>query len=931
MIAPARWIAWSALMTGAVVPLCGTGARGQAPDSLASDTAVRRFGGDSVPATGAWLPRLQVGAYIGTIRADSIVPTAPIFQFTDLLTARLPSVDVQSGGGMSGSGARIIIRGGGSIIAGSDPVVYLDGVRIAADPSRAGVTGQPVSFTPGPLQMGRLEDLSPNEIERVDVLTGPAATTQYGLDSWNGVVLVTTRRPNAGAPHWSAYAEDGVLSPPAPRVEDNYMPWGHPVGGGGESYCAIWEQAAHSCVIDSVTHYSPLRDAAATPFTNGSRDRFGLQVGGGVGPGRYFVSGDRQSEMGILQMPASELPDFETQFGHAPLAGQQHPNSLDRTNLRGTLGADLGEYGDISVFGNTMGGVHRTSSDAALAGDVVLASGARNAGWGTGGIARPSITFADEAADRVERYTYGATATLRPVSSVAMHFAAGADRSDSHSEDLEPGFGPCNPPFCQISSETTEHVAGDEYTGDAGVSASLPAGSTWVLRSDAGVQYREQRQIDTARTGLFPTGQPFPDSAASLSEFFPKLDAIQRGAYFEQTVTWDGRVTLTGAVHAQGPHGLLGKSTQGFPRVAASWTPWEHGTDIVRVHAAYGVSADLPIIQSAAVQAERSQFFAAPFGPFLFPRPAGMEYVHEAETGIDAERGRISAGATIYQRTIDDMALPFVFEDPEGFDEEEFLNSGSVRNRGIELTLDVVAVRTPASRWDLTVNAWGNQNRVESLGPEAASEAPFGYLVSPGHALYAISQSKLTYRDANGDGVIEPNEVRLSAPADQGSSVPTRGAGLQNTISLLRGRFRIGALIDYKGGNGLIDPVFGDQLLFGTSRASADPRTPLAEQAQAIAVENANNIAETYSGPVQDASFVRFRELSFTVNASPGIARVLRTTSAAISLVARNLWLWTPYKGTDPEINTDGNADPVYSYTVIPQPRYFVVRVTLGY
>jgi hypothetical protein len=86
-----------------------------------------------------------------------------------------------------------------------------------------------------------------------------------------------------------------------------------------------------------------------------------------------------------------------------------------------------------------------------------------------------------------------------------------------------------------------------------------------------------------------------------------------------------------------------------------------------------------------------------------------------------------------------------------------------------------------------------------------------------------------------------------------------------------------------------------------------------------------------YFGPVEDASFVRLRELSFTVTAAPSIARVLRTRSVAISLLARNLWLWTPYRGTDPEINADGNTDPVSTETVIPQPRYFVVRVTLGY
>jgi len=107
---------------------------------------------------------------------------------------------------------------------------------------------------------------------------------------------------------------------------------------------------------------------------------------------------------------------------------------------------------------------------------------------------------------------------------------------------------------------------------------------------------------------------------------------------------------------------------------------------------------------------------------------------------------------------------------------------------------------------------------------------------------------------------------------------------------------------------------------------SIDPHAPLVEQAQAVATREAG-----YFGPAQDASFVRLRELSFTVTATPGIARALRTTSVAISLLARNLWLWTPYRGTDPEINTNGNADPIMSQTVIPQPRYVVIRVTLGY
>jgi outer membrane cobalamin receptor len=126
----------------------------------ASVTRAGTGGRDSVPATVGPRPRLEQGAAVGTVRADTIVPAAPILQFTDVVTDRVPGVDVQSVGGQSGSGARIIIRGVGSA-NGSDPIVYLDGVRIDADPgglNRAeAASDSPLAFA-APRQ-GRLEEI----------------------------------------------------------------------------------------------------------------------------------------------------------------------------------------------------------------------------------------------------------------------------------------------------------------------------------------------------------------------------------------------------------------------------------------------------------------------------------------------------------------------------------------------------------------------------------------------------------------------------------------------------------------------------------------------------------------------------------------------------------------------------------------------------
>jgi TonB-dependent SusC/RagA subfamily outer membrane receptor len=880
-----------------------------------------RGAGDSVPATGGRLPRLQVGASIGTIRADSIVPTAPILQFTDLLTARLPGVDVESGGGMSGSGARIIIRGGGSLIAGSDPVMYLDGVRIAADPPTfmTGAAATSIGLvSSGPLASGRLEDLNPNEIERIDVLTGPAATTQYGIDAWNGVVLVTTRRPASATAHWSAFAEDGVLTPPPTREADSYFGWGQTTASPSSATdCQLLEQINGTCVLDSITHFSPLSTGATSPLTNGYRDHLGLQVGGSVGPGRYFLSGDRQNETGILKMPASDVQLFTTEDGAAPLPGQLRPNSLDRTNLRATLGVDFGTHADLTLFGNGIGGNHRTADDQGLAEAVALGSGssAVNDGW-LGGPLRPRSLFANEATDRLYRSILGGAVTWRIATGITAHASGGTDHSDAHSVELIHAID-AQTELLPDGLESDDHRVTDEHSADADVSADLPIGRRWSMRTTIGAQLRSERDVELLSNTIGPR--------IITSNSNQSTAANQRGAYIEETVSDADRLSLTAAFRAEGPFGLFGSSTEGLPRFAASWTAVTHGDDALRVHAAYGRTSDLPA----------SPGFGLPLnttGSGLFTPASGAridpDFITEYEAGMDATLfdQRLSVAGNFYDRTIDHMA--FFLSNALG---TSIISSGVVRNRGVELSVAASAVRTPMVTWDASLNAWTNANCVITLYPNASPIVSNTLLngsfrATPGYPLYSLWEPNITYHDQNGDGIIEPNEVTGSAPVEQGSSLPTRGAALQNTIGIVGGRFRIGVLADYKGGNRMIDPVLALQLLEGTSRGSVDPHAPLIEQAQTVAMRQ-----DSYFGPAQDASFVRLRELSLTVTATSRIARALRTTSAAISLLARNLWLWTPYKGTDPEINTNGNTDPITGQTVVPQPRYFVIRVTLGY
>ena len=136
-----------------------------------------------VTATGEQ-QKLSIANVIGTIGADSIVATAPITNVTDLLQGRVAGVMTFSNAGMTGSAARIRIRGFNSLSQDNSPLMIIDGVRVE-NTSGGGNRIGPLQRSSG-WTAGAITDLNPEEIESIDVVKGPSAATLYGTDAANG-------------------------------------------------------------------------------------------------------------------------------------------------------------------------------------------------------------------------------------------------------------------------------------------------------------------------------------------------------------------------------------------------------------------------------------------------------------------------------------------------------------------------------------------------------------------------------------------------------------------------------------------------------------------------------------------------------------------------------------------------------------------------
>src|SRR4051812_2531245 len=110
--------------------------------------------------------RVELGNSVSTVNAADLAATAPIATVADLLTARSPGVQVLPGN-MTGTGARVRIRGTSSLSLSNDPIYVIDGVRMTSNTNSS-------SVDVGGSFPSRVNDLAPEEIENVEIVKGPS-------------------------------------------------------------------------------------------------------------------------------------------------------------------------------------------------------------------------------------------------------------------------------------------------------------------------------------------------------------------------------------------------------------------------------------------------------------------------------------------------------------------------------------------------------------------------------------------------------------------------------------------------------------------------------------------------------------------------------------------------------------------------------------
>jgi TonB-linked SusC/RagA family outer membrane protein len=899
-----------------------------------------------VTATGQQLSR-EIGNTVGKIDARQIAATAPVTNITQLLSGRVSGVDVLQSNGTTGQGARIRIRGLSSVSLSNDPVIYVDGIRVASESPAMTGTG---AFIGGG-RVSHLNDLNPDEIEDIEIVKGPSAATLYGTQAANGVIRITTKRGRVGAPQWNIWLEGGLLK----DVTDYPSTWFSKAVGSTTAACLPYQQALGQCQIEQLYKLSLLEDGGTTPFTTGNRSQTGASVAGGSEAMRYFVSADYERELGVVKMPDLEVEYLKGERGTSDIPFEQRrPNELrmfsGRMNLSATPTNQLNlnvstAYVDGDIRLPQTGDNFQGIITSAMTGSANPALYAATGGYG---FSRTADALGEVTWRRNTHYINSGTATwqarpwLTGRSTVGLDYLAYTDE-----QNVLSGQG-CR--TCATASGSLERQgkrllqrwAQSKYSVDVNATANLRATTRIGSKTSLGAQFNFDRLF-----GVLAQGDILPPGALTLSAGAQKTLAEQTaetktiGQYLEQQFSLDDRLFLVGAVRVDA-NSAFGRDSRSavYPKVSASWVTIEGGQgwlNDVRVRAAYGQSGQQPTPLAAVTYdtAVTASIFGSANTPAVVLGAVGdaalkPERSSEIEGGADfgLVNNRMRLGITLYDKTTKDALVNRNVPPSLGTTLTRIENIGTVNNKGIEVSFNARVLDRPSLGWDVQLEVAGNKNRLKSLGPGVPPLVGFGFKNIPNYPLFGLWWQNLkSWRDANNDGFIDPTEVVVSDTLEfLGSTVPTRTATLSSTLSLLSNRLRLGLLGEYKGGfvshnvNNLFSCAFQVNC-----RALHDPGSSLEDQAKAIAGPRA------FGAYGEDGTFVRLREASLAYDVSPGIARYVRARSATVVLTGRNLLMWTAFGSWDPENVTQSTDATNYNFGQQPQPLILILRFNLGF
>ena len=852
-----------------------------------------------ITGAGALTVKKQLGNTISTVSGLEIAESGAV-DITGGLSGKLAGIQVSQNSGDPAAGISVRLRSASTVNGNSDPLYIIDGVIVNNNSTNVlNVTS---------VVQNRLSDISPQDIDRIEVIKGAAAAAIYGSRASNGVVQIFTKKGKSGEPVITLSSSVNFNSLRKKR-DFNEEPFD-------------WT-STDITVLDKqpVTRY----DYQDMVFESSTGTDNYVSIAGGTDNTNYFASFSYLKNDGILKGT-----DFEREGGRIRI------NQV----INDWASASVGAYFSTSKSQDMPNGGYGFG----VLQTILFTNNTIDPRLDAEGN-YPNMTFYPNILEYIDTFDFhqqnnrtigDLQINLKPTDDLKINYILGYDNAES----IGSTYVPIGTNTVLLGRASTSTISTKQLNSDLNASFNKRIGENIKSTTTAGFTWQSDETLLRAISGTgLALGVKTTNGAASISTNESRSERTFWGGFLQQTFGLSDKLFITGAIRLDGSS-VFGadERNQFYPKASMSYLIseedfWKNSLgstfDSFKIRAAWGQAGNLTAIgpfdrlsNYSALSIDGNSGLIAPTrlgNPDLKP-----ERQSELEFGLDMAlfKNKVGIELTYYKQDIEDLLLARTLSPSTGAG-SRVENIGTMTNKGFEALITATPIQTSDFSWSITGTYSSNKNEVNDIEGEQFGIGNFGFSVAKNGQPLGVFYQGFYARNTDGSLLLTPGGLpqREKGSLDvNGNPVPERdasgqpsGSNLSKVIGDPNPDF-IASLINevtYKNFSFRmqLDAVQGVDVLSWDTRMfyrfGGGPATGSELAGDSVRGTGANNfgIAESY---IEDGSYIKLREISASYLLKEPLKGV---NSIKLSLTGRNLFSIDNFSSYDPEVNMDAQSN----------------------
>lgn len=833
-----------------------------------------------------------------------------------LIQGKVSGVDIINNSGAPGGEVTFRIRGTSSVRSGNQPLFVVDGVPLDGRNTKPGATAGELGSTEG---SNPLNFINPNDIASMDVLKDASATAIYGSRGANGVVIITTKKGQVGAPTVTldmSSAISNMIRKPGIMDGDTYRQALQHRGlegyNGGQS-------------VDAFDQISQ------TAFTN----RVNLGISGGGQKNNYRLSLGYHDQEGVIQESGLKkyTANYTSNYKFLPEDRVELDISLIASNTV-EAGAPIAEDSNIngSLIGNAIEWnptVPFRYADGSFVQRMYNQSGNQVDGLSTNPAALLAY-YNDET--NITNILGSLGLTVHIIDGLDYRFSLGLNHAKGNrnidtsgelflSTITDLGLAIAN--TSSLTSKTLTHTLNYQKDFDG-----------FRLNALLGYEFQDyQSYVTTIAAKGFTSfdllgtdilQNPSRDNVA-VSSFRDPTNQLQ-SVFGRVNLNFSDRYLITATMRADGSTKFGENNKYGyFPSFAGAWVMSEEEfmksstvIDNLKLRLGWGITGNQEF--PAGASQERYAFGLQQISLSNVANPdLKWETTKTINIGMDFSilKSRLMGSIEYFNKNTTDLLfqLPTIQPAPAA----QFWTNvpATITNKGMELMLSTVLVESDKLIWELGANATYLQNELTDYDgtPIWTGQINGNGLGGGSNSQQLVNNEPLNvfkmllFEGLDGDGLAQYS----SSEEFVGDPNPNFLLGINSRLDY--GKWGFGFSMNGAFGHQIYNNTANAYLTapnFGLGRNSS-PEIGLGNES----LSNANVVSTRF---LEQGDFLRLQNATVSYNFG-ALGQAVQNLS--LSLTGQNLFLITNYSGFDPEVNTNRSVDGVPSYGIeyAPYPR----------